>query len=58
MRLLLQILAVFLLLWMIVSVIGCNGSVPYCMGKTAKYLVTELMTGITDKDIDDHRNSN
>lgn len=45
MRLLLQTLAIILVLWMIVSVIGCEGSVPYCMGKTAKYLVTELWSG-------------
>ena len=47
MRLLLQTLAIFCVVWMIVSVVGCDGSVPYCMGKTAKYVVTELMTGLT-----------
>lgn len=48
MKFLLQVIAIFLVLWMVVSVVGCEGSVPYCMGKTAKYLVTEIMTGVTE----------
>jgi hypothetical protein len=48
MRFLLQSLAIVLVLWAIVSVIGCEGSVPFCMGKTAKYVATELWSGASE----------
>lgn len=47
MRLAIGIILAILGVWLLVSVLGCEGTLPYCIGSTTKTMFLDILRGLT-----------